>query len=257
MISEALTEPGPGGICRVCDTQLDPGSLRCRVCGAVYGESNRCPHCRAVADVEGAGLPGRCRVCGGPRIRVDDTTVIRSGREIPVLLRAQRARRAARALDVGAVGAAAVAASVLVALVTAAVTASPSAGVLLLGSVLVLATTTFAAALARRARVERRASASAVEEAKLLVASDVVRSHGGRLDAPLLARALRVDEREAELLAAELALNDYLAARVDDAGTLALTPGRVRVTAPLDATALEPTAAFEAPSERQARSSSR
>ena len=84
-------EVGAGGRCKVCSGTLSE-SLRCEQCGAVYGDKNRCPHCRSVADVEPAEpLRFRCRICGGPRVPVDDHEVVRTGREVPVLKQAKKA----------------------------------------------------------------------------------------------------------------------------------------------------------------------
>lgn len=40
----------------------------CSRCGYTSGESNRCPHCNAVARIENTGRHAVCAVCGGPRI---------------------------------------------------------------------------------------------------------------------------------------------------------------------------------------------
>ena len=40
----------------------------CANCGYAAGEANRCPHCSAVARIEGVGLAAVCAVCGGPRV---------------------------------------------------------------------------------------------------------------------------------------------------------------------------------------------
>ncbi len=40
----------------------------CSRCGYASGESNRCPHCNAVARIDGSGVQSVCAMCGGPRI---------------------------------------------------------------------------------------------------------------------------------------------------------------------------------------------
>lgn len=40
----------------------------CSRCGYASGEGNRCPHCGAVARIEGSGLAAVCAICGGPRV---------------------------------------------------------------------------------------------------------------------------------------------------------------------------------------------
>lgn len=223
-----LSEPGPGGTCRVCASKLREGSLSCSVCGAVYGEANRCPHCRAVAGVDASSRPGRCRICGGPRLLVDDARAIRSGREIPLLLRHRRAIRAARALRFGALLAAGLAALTLgLAIVTMA--AAPAAPLAVLTCVAVLLLLGFAGLLERRARVEGRNAETSLQEAELIAAADVSSSHAGELSAASLARVLHIEEARAEVLLAELSLQDYLGAHVTPAGAVSFPSPRTRL----------------------------
>jgi len=62
--------------CSVCSTPIHSGA-RCLACGAVYGEDNRCPHCRALAGVRYAAQSRgyRCVSCNGARERKPGTTV--------------------------------------------------------------------------------------------------------------------------------------------------------------------------------------
>jgi hypothetical protein len=227
------SEPAPGGKCRVCGAQLPEGSLHCTHCGATYGESNRCPHCRSVTEVEPGGvLRFRCRVCGGPRVPADDPNVVRSGREIPLLATAQKARRRGAAWRVGAglvagFGALSVAVALIVWLV-----ASP--GLLgTLGMLVMLSAPIVLALLAwRRAGAERRATEHALDQAWALVAADVLASRGAELNAAELARILRIDEANAELLLGQLNVNDFVHARVTDEGDVVYSsraPEKLRV----------------------------
>ena len=176
--------PAPGGQCRVCGGKLSD-SLRCGQCGAAYGESNRCPHCRSVADTEPHdALRHRCRVCGGPRVAVEDAEIVRSGREIPVLRQARRADTQRAAWKVGAgVVAGFGALSLLVAvLVIALVTPR------LVGSLAALAAVAVPFVVRDAGWVRAKALASerdaAVEKAWTLVASDVLAYRGAELTAP-------------------------------------------------------------------------
>jgi hypothetical protein len=219
-------EPGPGGTCRVCGASLGAGA-RCGTCGAAYGEANRCPHCRAVTDVEPhAGLGFRCRVCGGPRVPVDDPTTLRSGREIRLL--AQVRRDDVRASLFRAGGAVLFASFGLSLLVTLFVLSVASPG--LFGTFAALAACSVPLILAsyawRKGGKARAAAKDALDQAWLLVASDVARSKGKELEAAELAKALRIDEARAEQLLAELSVNDFVHARI---GSDASAPDRVRI----------------------------
>lgn len=241
------SEPPPGGQCRVCSAQLAQGSLHCTHCGATYGESNRCPHCRSVTEVEPSGaLRFRCRVCGGPRVPVDDPDVVRSGREIKLLSSAQQARRRSAAWRVGAGLVAGFAALSLAVSLVVWLIASP--GVLgALGLLVMLAVPVVLALLARRrAGAEARVQEHALDQAWALVAGDVLASRGGELNAADLARVLRIDEARAELLLGQLNVNDFVHARVTEEGDVVYSsraPERLRVPGALEAAELEATAA--------------
>lgn len=211
--------PAPGDTCRVCGDALEPGTLRCRSCGATYGERNRCPHCRSVTDVEpDPQLRFRCRVCGGPRVPLDDGAIARSGREVRALERTQRARVRSTAWRAGS---AALGAFGLVSLVVGVLTllavsggALATAGLLLGVSVPML----LAAWAWKRGGRHARERDTALDEAWELVASDVMSELGPELSAARLASVMRVDENDAETLLAGLSARDFVRARVTDAG---------------------------------------
>ncbi len=232
--------PGPGDTCRVCSSPLEPGSGRCLGCGAAYGEQNRCPHCRAVADVEPDGtLRFRCRVCGGPRVPLDAPDVVRSGRETHLLARAQRARTRA---NVWRIGGAAVGAFGLVSMLVAVlVLVLVSPGVLATVGLLTAVTAPFLLAAWAWAMGGRgaRDRDQAIDEAWAIVAADAMRDLGAGIQTGALARMLRVDEARAEALLARLSAEDLIHARVTDAGELMFAPGhasaRLRVGEAADA----------------------
>lgn len=241
------SEPLPGGQCRVCGTPLPDGSLHCTHCGATFGESNRCPHCRSVTEVEPAGvLRFRCRVCGGPRVPVDDPEVVRSGREIKLLSSAQQARRRGAAWRVGAGLVAGFAALSFAVSLVVWLIASP--GVLgTLGLLVMLSVPVVLALMARRrAGAEGRALEHALDQAWALVAADVLASRSGELNAAELARILRVDEARAELLLGQLNVNDFIHARVTEEGDVVYSsraPEKLRVPGELDSAELDASAA--------------
>jgi hypothetical protein len=183
-----------------------------------------------VADVEPRGPFGfRCRVCGGPRIPVDDATVVRTGREIPVLKRVQRERVR---LNMWRVGALVLGLSGLLALLVATAVlliASP-------GALLTLLTLGFAAvplllaplAWSRSSKHQQQV-ADQLRQARALVASDVLLSRGQELSAAELGRLLRLDEAAADHVLTELSVHDFVHARVTDLGTIAYSaPGSAR-----------------------------
>lgn len=220
-------EPGPGGTCRVCSAELD-GSGRCRRCGAAYGEANRCPHCRSVADVEPHDtLRFRCRVCGGPRVPLDDPEIVRTGREQPMLARARRAQLRASAWKVGAGTVAGFGAlSALVALIVVGI-ASPGLFATL-ATLLVVSVPFVAAILAwRRGKRHDAEGQNALDDAWALVASDLFRQRGAELTAKELAEAMRLGEEQAELLLARLSVQDFVRARVTDEGDIAYSTREV------------------------------
>lgn len=223
-------DPGPDGTCRICSAKLPEGSLRCANCGAVYGESNRCPHCRTVADVKpSAKLRFACVVCGAPRVPIDDQSVTRSGNEVRVLEQAQRARVHAAAARAGAyvTGAFGVLSLLTALLVLAFITPGVIGSIGLAVAVLVpFLLALYAWRLSRRAGGELGA---ALDQAWALSASDVLRAKGKALDSSELARIMRLDESQAEQLLARLDVNDFLRARVAEEAESA-SPERVRVT---------------------------
>lgn len=237
MTNPALSgEPGPGGTCRVCGSKLPPSSLRCAQCGATYGERNRCPHCHAVADVEPSGtLRWRCKACGGPRVPVEDALVVRTGREIPLLERAQRARmRAAGFRAAAGVVAGFGVISLLVSLLVMALVTPGVVGTI--GTLVVTAVPFILAFFAwRRGRAHARELEQLLDQAWTLVASDVLASVGDGLTAADLAKAMRLEEAQAEALLAELGATDFVHARVTDGGDVVYSsrpPERARLEEP-------------------------
>jgi hypothetical protein len=235
MRAAAIEEPAPGGRCRVCGSELDE-SLRCRRCGAAYGERNRCPHCGSVADVEPArGLRQRCRVCGGPRVAVDDATVVRSGREAPLLVKARQAHLRYNAWRSGAVVVGGF--GILSVLVTLLVLAAVDVGVLamLVAFAAALLPLAIAAVAWRRSGRVVSERDEALDQAWALVAGDVLRDKGRELTAEELAQLMRLDPDGAEQLLVELNVHDFVRARVTDAGDVVYES----VRPPIEAAELE------------------
>ena len=233
-------EPAPGGRCKVCGGTLSD-SLRCEQCGAAYGVKNRCPHCRAIADIEAADpLRFRCRVCGGPRVPVDDHEVVRTGREVPVLKQAKKAHltRAAWAVAAGVLGGFGVL-SLLTTLLVIAFGPGLLASVTLLAANLV---PFVVAALAwRKSKQHGKHRDQLLDDAWGLVASDVLAHAGKELEAEDLAKVMRIDLARAEQVLAHLSVHDSVHARVTDEGDLAYSvgPSKLRVAAASDEPAVD------------------
>lgn len=241
VVNAALTgTPAPGGRCKVCGGTLSD-ALRCDQCGAAYGEKNRCPHCRSIADIEATEpLRFRCRVCGGPRIPIDDHDVVRTSREVPVLKQARKAHvtRAAWAVAAGVMGGLGVL-SLLATLLVIAFGPGLLASVTLLAANLV---PFVVAALAwRKSKQQGKHRDQLLDDAWSLAASDVLAHGGQELEAEDLAKVMRIDLARAEQVLAHLGAHDFVHARVTDEGDLAysVSPSKLRVAAPHDEPAVD------------------
>jgi len=91
-----VTTAAPIGIhrCRACAADVRDGAPRCDRCGAPQGPFTPCPHCRG----EGGLSPDPelrfvCDLCGGPRVPAFDASMKLSGREAPLLRKADAARK--------------------------------------------------------------------------------------------------------------------------------------------------------------------
>jgi len=226
--------------CSACGGKLDELG-KCERCGAVFGEAYRCPLCHAESDLEAnALLNWSCRTCGGPRIPPSAGPSPES--EIALLRAARREQLRAGAFRAGA--GFALGAGVLALLVTnvvlLATTPPPLAKAFALFASLVPLLLSFLAF--DRAKAHRRELERALQQAWLSAATRVV-ARDGRVTATELARALKLDEARAELLLAEVSVQDFVAAE---------PAARVRVTELAEPEDL-PAAAEQ---ERQARARS-
>lgn len=172
-----------------------------------------------MADTESDGLlRQRCRVCGGPRVVVDDKVVVRSGREIKPLERAQQAR-VRRALwlassgVVGGFGVLSLAVTLLVLLV-----ASPGViGTLAMFGAAAIPLVVAALAWTRAKRHTRELETS-LDQAWAFAAEDVLSDKGKDLTSTELAKILRVEEVDAEALLAQLSASDVVRSQVTEGG---------------------------------------
>ncbi|HEX3851791.1 MAG TPA: hypothetical protein VHW01_12540 [Polyangiaceae bacterium] len=210
--------------CSACGGPLD--SLgHCAKCGAVFGEAYRCPLCQALSDVEpNAALYYRCRTCGGPRIPPTSSPL--SEAEISQLrsARSEQLRASAFRAGSGFALASGVLSLSVTAVVLLATSPAPFAKLAAFFASLVPFALSFFAV--RRAREHARQLDAALQQAWLLAASRVAAAEAGAgaaVNAATLAKLLRVDEARAELLLAEVSVQDFVRARPE-------LPARLRVT---------------------------
>ena len=208
MQTSVAVDKAPPAVCSACGGALDALG-RCGKCGAVFSEAYRCPLCQAQSDIEpDPTLHFRCRVCGGPRL--PPSAGPGSERETALLKTARAEQMRAGAYRVGSVFL--LVSGLLSLLVTNVVllATSPAA----LARALALFASTLPLLLSflafRRTAGHKRQLAEALEQAWLSGAGRVVANAGGEVSASALAQTLRVDEPYAELLLAELSVQDLV-----------------------------------------------
>jgi hypothetical protein len=186
-----------------------PGGGACSRCGYASGEANRCPHCGAVARIEGSGLASVCAVCGGPRIVAN-----LGGEAAANALRTQKKALAnARAASVSTVVQGFVA--TVATLIGLALLPASLAGKLV---VFAIAVVPLILALRSRGRaVAARANAAAAGEKAWLAAAEDVAAHEKQgVTVPSLAAALGISDEHAEKLLTALAVDDRTRIDVGD-----------------------------------------
>jgi len=227
-----MSAPAASRTCRVCTASVPEGAPRCERCGAAQVDLGPCPLCNGQGgSSQHPELRFACDLCGGPRIPRLDPRMKSSGREIPLLRKADAARKA-RAMFNGLAAASGVALALTV-IPFAVLLAVVGFKVLLLLPGLVF-TGLFAGMLAfaiGRARSRGNEIAPALDGAWLAAATDVARQSAGPLTASDLGQKLGIEEPQAEEL---LALLDV------DAAVGGAPMPRMRIDAPPAAPAIGP-----------------
>jgi hypothetical protein len=206
--SPVAVEPAPAEACSACNGALDALG-RCSKCGAVFGEAYRCPLCHAVSDVEASPtLYYRCRTCGGPR--VPPAAGPSSERETALLKQARAEQLRAGAFRVGS--AFALASGLLSLLVTNVVLLATSPpGFAKFAALFASAVPVLLAVLAFRSSAAHQKKLDvALQQAWLSAAGRVAARAGGQISAASLAQTLGIAETRAELLLAELSVQDFI-----------------------------------------------
>lgn len=182
---------------------------QCSRCGYSAGESSRCPHCNAVARIEGSGLAAVCAMCGGPRVPSN-----LGGDAAASALREQKKALAnARAASVATVLQGAF--STVATLIGLALLPAALAGKLVVFA-LAIVPLILAMRSRGRARAARERASEAGERAWQAAAEDVAGRRKDGITAPELARTLGIEPEHADKLLTALAVTDRTRIDVGD-----------------------------------------
>jgi hypothetical protein len=233
--------------CRACSAAIAADAMRCDNCGAMQKDV-KCPRCGAMAGTRvDREMRHVCEVCGAPRAPVLDARYRSTGKELAPLERAEAARRA-RAGYRAAAGAsgALLAFSTAMILAIAAIfgmgIAFALTSLMVMGTLVALTAWSWSRANARTKEIE-----PALDAAWTAIATDVAQQTRGSLTAGDLAKALSIEEPQAEQLLALLDVNDVVKSDFTEDGQVAYS-SRMRV----DPTVELPTPAAPAKSEDEA-----
>lgn len=200
-----MSAPLASHTCRVCAASVPGGAPKCERCGAAQIDLGPCPLCNGQGGVsQHPELRFACDLCGGPRIPRLDPRMKSSGREVPLLRKADAARKA-RAGYRGLAAASGVALA-LTLIPFAVLLAVVGFKVLLLLPGLFF-TGLFSGMLAvglGRARARGNEITPLLDGAWLAAATDVARQSPGQLTATDLGQTLGIEEAQAEELLALL-----------------------------------------------------
>jgi hypothetical protein len=189
---------------------LPPDGAVCEACGAAHGDTNRCPHCRAIADVEPhAALGFRCLVCGGPRVALDVAGVTPGPSTLAALHEAGKRQTehvmySAAGLVLTGMGALALLIATLVVLA-----ASPGLVPTVAAYFGALVPTVAGLAALRRAATARKIRGQSLRAAEVRALADV-QAVTGVLDAQRVSEIMRLSPERAELLLAEASVATLL-----------------------------------------------
>jgi hypothetical protein len=241
--------PAAPARCRVCGADLPEGAPRCPRCSAAVGKLDPCPHCRAEAGASpDAELRYVCDVCGGPRVPRLDKSITYSGREIPLLRKADAARKGRAGWRAAAAAGGLLLPFMLLVFGALIAIFGASFGLVLTALVLTAPVGAFLATALSRAGARGREIGPALDAAWLAVAGDVARQTKGALAAPALAQRLGIEEAQAEELIALLDVNEMVSPgmRIEVPPERAAPPGPTQIASAEEEAALAEEAAVEA-----------
>jgi hypothetical protein len=217
-----MSAPLASHTCRVCAASVPSGAPKCERCGAAQIDLGPCPLCNGQGGIsQHPELRFACDLCGGPRIPRLDPRMKSSGREVPLLRKADAARKA-RAGYRGLAAASGVALALT--LIPFAVLLAVVGFKMLLLLPGLFFTGLFSGMLAvglGRARARGNEITPALDGAWLAAATDVARQSPGPLTAMDLGQKLGIEEAQAEellaLLDVDMAMSGAPRMRIDAA----------------------------------------
>jgi hypothetical protein len=213
-------DPAPPAACSACGGPLDALG-RCGRGGAVFSEAYRCPLCQAQSDIEpDPTLYFRCRVCGGPRVPPSAGSASDGETALLKAARAEQMRAGAYRVGSGFLLASGLLSLFVTNVVLLATSPAPLAKAFALFASAVPLLLSFVAF--RRASGHKRRLMRTLDQAWLSTAQRIVANAGGEVSASTLAKTLRIDEARAELLLAELSVQDLVQPQ--------MLPAKIRVT---------------------------
>lgn len=200
-----MSAPPASHTCRVCAASVPDGAPKCGRCGANQIDHGPCPLCNGQGGVsQHPELRFACDLCGGPRIPRLDPRIKSSGREVPLLRKADAARKA-RAGYRGLAAASGIALALTIIPFAVLLAVVGFKALLLLPGLFF--TGLFSGMLAvglGRARSRGNEITPALDGAWLAAATDVARQSPGPLTAASLGHNLGIEEPQAEELLALL-----------------------------------------------------
>jgi hypothetical protein len=211
------------------------GAPRCPNCSAAQGPLDPCPHCRAQAGASpDRELRWVCDVCGGPRVPRLDRSVTYSGREIPLLRKADAARKARAGWRAGAIATGLLLPFELLVFAALLMIFGMSFALVATAFVLTAPVAGFLAYAINRAAARGHEIAPAIDAAWLAVATDFAQQSGGAITVASLSQRLGIEEPQAEELMALLDVNEAI-------GQAPRPRARINVDPPSAALAAQPT----------------
>jgi hypothetical protein len=228
-----MTEAAPSR-CPTCGTGLEPNASRCFACGRVFGDDNRCPHCRATAGVLAKDGGYVCAACNKPREKLAGTVVVGSSPEAMI---PHAARDAVTHVSAGGIfGGALIAAGVLI-LLAAAVAfmtlpfAFGVAGVFIASLIAAVGIGAGAVGFATRGSAKEKRAAKAAKARELAIV-DLAHERGGDLTVTEVSRELRITMAEADRALTALADGSRVGVEVDPEGIVHYVFREVQRAAP-------------------------
>lgn len=191
--------------------EVPAGAGRCPNCGLPQGQVDACPLCGA----QGGVSPDRefrfvCDVCGGPRVPRVDAAITYSGREAPLLKKADAARKARAGWRGAAIATGLLLPFVMLIAAVLFLILGVSVGLVIASLFAIGPVGAFLAYAIGRAGARGREIAPAIDAAWLSAATDIKQQARGQISAPMLAQKLGIEEPQAEELMALIDVNESI-----------------------------------------------